>query len=350
MPAILKKDNLQQLLASLSQAYKLVLPVRENGMTFFRPYQTGLTIDPDYINTATSPKEFLFPQTEKMLSFKYRESADISITNEEPHAEKLAVFGARSCDLAGIAALDPVFGGRFPDPQYSTRRDNVLLVGLGCRRASASCFCQAFNIDPLACAGADIAMIELEDCFAIEARTARGHAQLANFSQLLEEDHSGGVKTSLSSAREALNRSFGSLPDPAGVKDFLDRQFELPYWEQIASRCLGCGICTYICPTCHCFDIFDVTRGKPDGNRYRCWDSCMFADFTGMAGGHNPRPTQKERVRNRFMHKLKYHLDRYEIGGCVGCGRCVEKCPVNLDIRQIINDINKLQGVEVNGQ
>ena len=129
---------------------------------------------------------------------------------------------------------------------------------------------------------------------------------------------------------------------PGRVKQVLDENFELPYWDKVFKKCLGCGICTYVCPTCHCFDIFDYVTGEFTGDRFRCWDSCMFPDFTLMAGGHNPRPSRKERVRNRFMHKLKYHLDRYNLDGCVGCGRCISKCPVNIDITQIIKDLKEV--------
>lgn len=350
MPAILEKNKLNALLKSLTREYRTFLPVRENGTTVFKPYEAGLEMDRDYINTITSLKGFLFPQTEKMMSFQYRGCGDVSITTAETEPEKQVIFGARSCDLAGIGALDPVFEGKFPDPQYINRRENTLLVGLGCRRAGPTCFCKSFHIDPQACEGADVALLELEDCFTVEARTERGRVLLEGIKPLLANADPAIAARRLNDAGAALDRTFSELPDPAGIKEILDHHFELPYWDEIAPRCIGCGICTYICPTCHCFDIFDFTRGKPDGSRFRCWDSCMYPDFTRMAGGHNPRPGKKERVRNRFMHKLKYHLDRYTVGGCTGCGRCVAMCPVNLDIRQIIKDIKNLKGVEGDGR
>lgn len=350
MPVILEKNKLHALLENLAGTYRLVIPVREEGLTRFTPYRAGLEMDRDYINTGTSPKEFLFPQTEKILAFVYQGCENVTITGADAEPTRQILFGVRSCDLAGIEALDPVFAGRFPDPLYRTRRENSILVGWGCRRAADTCFCQSFKIDPLACAGADVAMLELDDCFTMEARTDQGRLLLEQAASLLVETEPGYISAGLERIREELDSSFNWLPELAGVKDILDSEFELPYWEEIAPRCIGCGICTYICPTCHCFDIFDFTRGKPDGKRFRCWDSCLSPEFTRMAGGHNPRPGKKERVRNRFMHKLKYHLDRYGVHGCTGCGRCVARCPVNMDIRKVISDIKGRKGGEVLGR
>ncbi|MBO4352620.1 MAG: 4Fe-4S dicluster domain-containing protein, partial [Eggerthellaceae bacterium] len=120
--------------------------------------------------------------------------------------------------------------------------------------------------------------------------------------------------------------------------DKLEGMYDHPIWDNLSIKCLNCGTCTYVCPTCHCFDISQENRRK-DGVRFRCWDSCMFSEYTAMAGGHNPRPEKLERVRNRFMHKLNFFERRYGISLCVGCGRCVEKCPVALDITRLIDEI-----------
>jgi sulfhydrogenase subunit beta (sulfur reductase) len=144
--------------------------------------------------------------------------------------------------------------------------------------------------------------------------------------------------------KEIDGRSAGeikSAPPAKAIKPILDRIFEHPFWDTIHARCLKCGTCTYLCPTCHCFDISDETKGS-DGVRIRSWDSCQYPLFTKMASGHNPRTSQKERWRQRVMHKFRYYVDNFGAVSCVGCGRCVMLCPVNIDIRKIITDIAAL--------
>ena len=126
--------------------------------------------------------------------------------------------------------------------------------------------------------------------------------------------------------------------ETGALKKSLDNLFEDPLWNKLAEKCLGCGICTYLCPACHCFDILDEEAG-PDGKRIRIWDSCQFPLFTLQTSGFNPRPKVKERFRQRIMHKFSYLVDEHGVFGCSGCGRCVTACPVNLDIRQALNDI-----------
>jgi ferredoxin len=126
-----------------------------------------------------------------------------------------------------------------------------------------------------------------------------------------------------------------------GVPEKLKTMFESEIWDEIARKCVNCGACTYLCPTCHCFDINQEVRGE-DGVKYRCWDSCMFGDYTQMAGGHNPRPGKKERVRNRFMHKLCFFPERYNMLLCTGCGRCLENCPVQMDITSVIKRVQEV--------
>ena len=130
-----------------------------------------------------------------------------------------------------------------------------------------------------------------------------------------------------------------------GLKEKLDRSFENPIWQELTEKCLGCGVCTYLCPTCHCFDIVDETHAST-GQRMRTWDSCQFPQFTLQASGVNPRATVKERFRQRVMHKFSYMIESYEQIGCVGCGRCVTECPVNLDIRHVVNSISKQEVVQ----
>ncbi|MCL6561027.1 MAG: 4Fe-4S dicluster domain-containing protein [Firmicutes bacterium] len=338
---IIAKEKLPALLELISRDYRLIAPVREEDtVTLFKQVAGGREVDLDYHNSNIPPKAYLFPQSEKILSY-VREPGSLEI-REPGGSNKQVLFGVRPCDVKSILALDPVFNGAFPDEYYRDKRENTTLVALSCTRVMPTCFCGAFGSGPCDSRGADLMFTDLGEQYYVEIVTDKGLALV----DLYRELFSGRDLEKAAAAKDALalklSNSFYRQVDLTGVKEVLDCNFDLPYWEEISRKCIGCGICTFVCPTCHCFDIFDHTFGRSEGSRFRCWDSCMFPDFTRMAGGHNPRPTKKERVRNRFMHKLKYHQDRYGLDGCVGCGRCIDRCPVNMDITRIISDIKEV--------
>ncbi|MFZ5651004.1 MAG: 4Fe-4S dicluster domain-containing protein [Bacillota bacterium] len=330
-------ENLARFLDCLARDLKLVAPARdEEGIISFRPVDGAGQVLMDYQNSTVPPKTFFFPQTEKMFSFSYfKEGVKLDCVSGP---DKRVLFGVRPCDLRSILSLDPVFGGTFRDAYYMEKRENSTIIGMACSKPSPRCFCTTFGFGPADGEGADIMLTAAVSGYIVELRTDRG-SDLADSQRGLFE------------RKPAIEEAQAAPPvkklDLTGVKEVLDDNFDLEYWDRIFEKCLGCGICTYLCPTCHCFDIFDFAAGGPGGERRRGWDSCMFGHFTLMAGGHNPRPSKKERVRNRFMHKLKYHIDRYGLAGCSGCGRCVKACPVNIDIRRIITDLGE---VYKNGQ
>ncbi|MCS5695859.1 4Fe-4S dicluster domain-containing protein [Desulfofundulus thermocisternus] len=338
---IITRDNLRTWIDALIRDYTLVAPVREEEkVSLFKPVGSFTEIDLNYTNSTISPKGWLFPQTEEMFFFF---TSDNQINLEDACKPGTTIlFGLRPCDVKGIIALDPVFNGTYQDCYYQMRRQNTILVCLCCTRVERHCFCNSMGGGPTNGEEADLLLTEMEDGYGIEVLTSRGEELVNKYHQLFAVDGDNRVSKTRDEMGKKLASQFSRKVDISGIKEFLDQHFELPYWNELAQRCLGCGICTFICPTCHCFDIFDQSPDGESGVRSRCWDSCMFSHFTRMAGGHNPRPTKKERIRNRFLHKLKYHRDRYNLDGCVGCGRCINKCPVNIDIRQIIADLQEV--------
>lgn len=336
----ISSDRLNALVDEVARNSLLVGPVREEeGTVLFRPVNSSGELADGYLNSAVSPKEFFFSRTESMFSFKAREG---EVALKEPARPlEMVLFGVRPCDLRGIISLDPVFGGQFPDPYYQEKRNNTTIVALACESPSARCFCTTYGTGPADGEGSDIMLTRLDHIYLVKTHTGKGEALAERYRNFFTPDED---KKALAAGQKAAEELHGKVLklDLTGVKELLDSNFDLPYWAELAQRCLNCGICTYICPTCHCFNIFDLTRGGDQGVRCRGWDSCMNQDFTRMAGGHNPRPGKVERVRNRFMHKLKYHLDRYNLAGCYGCGRCAGACPVNIDIRQIIADLGEV--------
>lgn len=334
----IKKDQVKNLLTKIAQSSQLIAPIQSDGITLFKPVQSGEGVVLDYQNAVVPPKDFFFPQSEKMFSYDTNDPS-WAITPAEGVPNRV-LFGARPCDVKSILLLDKVFDAEFRDDYYIDKRNKTTVVAVSCNDCRHTCFCGAFGINPGQAEGADILLTDLGDRYLVEVLTDKGEKLVATCSDLFTGDDGSGVAAKAKAVAPALEKQMKI--DLDGVKAKLDNMFDHPMWETESLRCIGCGTCTFVCPTCHCFDIVDYNNQSSVGYRYRCADSCQFANFTRAAGGHQPRPSKKERTRQRFMHKLRYFVDRYGDFGCVGCGRCVEKCPVNLDIAQIINKVKEV--------
>ncbi len=327
MTFILPKKDLNANLKRWSANYTVYIPQKVEQYSQFQPYTEDAEIclgDPH--NTRYPPKALFLPQSETLL--KYNRVLQELETPIIPESARI-VFGIRPCDAQAITLLDTVFAAEDnPDPFWKQRRENTVLVGLGCSTPPSTCFCTTVNGGPFNTAGLDALLTDLGDVYAVETLTEKGRALFQNL-PLSSEAQDSMVAHTQQHAVDAMTPAF----ETAGLKDHLDQIFETEIWEEFAQSCLGCGICTFLCPTCFCFDIVDeVQRGA----RVRNWDTCMFRIYSQEASGHNPRPTCKERTRQRIMHKYSYWLDHIDQIGCTGCGRCVRYCPVGLDIRAML--------------
>jgi ferredoxin len=256
-------------------------------------------------------------------------------------AKESVLFGVRPCDAHSFVLLDMLFDQeKYRDPFYVDKREKTTVISLACVHPPyTTCFCTSVDGSPTASDGADILLTEIGTDYLAEFITAKGEKLLKYFADAPKvDDKAQAAKKAI--AEKAVQEIKSHIPAKA-VKPILDVNFENPFWNTIHQKCLACGTCTYLCPTCHCFDISDEVKGN-DGIRLRNWDSCMYPLFTKETSGHNPRPSQKERWRQRAMHKFKYFVDNFNAIACVGCGRCVMYCPVNIDIRKIVEDISKL--------
>lgn len=335
---VLEKNDLKKFIEVLLDAYRIFGPVKTACGEEFLEVKEPHLLRLDYQNTHRSPKHLFFPQTETLFYFASHGDTHHTKGRDNPSPDSSSILlGVRPCDAAAISCLDAVFEGNdYHDPYYTQKRDNTVIIGLSCTHPAATCFCTSVDCGPDSPAGADMLWFDLPERYFIQVMTQKGEEiiqrahTLFRRSTLQDEE---GKEEVVKNARQEISKIF----NVDGLVKKIDN-FDASCWERIHDKCLGCGICTYFCPTCHCFDITDDCSGSR-GRRIRTWDSCMFPSFTQHASGHNPRPTQKERMRQRIMHKFNYAMKNNKCLFCVGCGRCIAHCPVNLDVRYILSSI-----------
>lgn len=322
------RNALREWLAKLMAEQVLLAPQSVEGVYLFRPVADVEEIAFDYNQTTVSPKEWFFPPTETIFTIE-RQDRDVVLTHPEAPGPRV-MFGIRPCDAKALTILDRLFLAPPADELFRRRRENTALIGLACdKQQLPECFCTSLGGSPQEAANVDVLLATSGDGYVLQALTERGQ-QLLQGAALAE----GGVMPPAPEIRNAV--------PTAGAGERIRSLFNAPYWSRTADRCLGCKACTYVCPTCHCFDVRDC---QVEGNteRVRCWDGCQSQLFTKLAGGHNPRGKKAARLRQFYAHKYVYFPERFGVTQCVGCGRCAHVCPVNIDIRETLHDLQKLE-------
>ncbi len=320
----ISKQNFDRLPEVLARAGRTVIaPVRDGEVVTFGTIGPDTPICLDEINTRLSIKDRFFPRTEPLLTFRRTESG-IEMSDPDPTPDETIILGARGCDAASLLALDALFNWDFRDEAYNHRRENTTVISIACNNCDACCFCTSVGGSPHNTAGSDIMLSKTRDGgYLVEILTQKGEALAAELAGLLSD-----------APDETL--PYAEVPvkfDAQKVRSALEGNFDSPLWAELACTCLSCGCCTYVCPNCHCFDMHDEA-GKSGGARIRTWDSCQFPLFTKHTSGHNPRPTQASRWRQRIQHKFNYYPQKFNCVSCVGCGRCIRLCPVGIDISE----------------
>ncbi|MBN1889969.1 MAG: 4Fe-4S dicluster domain-containing protein [Thermoflexales bacterium] len=325
---IITQEALNAWLDRLAADYELIAPRTLDGLVLYQPVSSSADITFSYTRPKLSAKDVVFPPTERMVQI---EKTDQHVTVAEVEVRKRLVFGLRPCDAHGLAVLDAVFLKEPPDASYARQREAATLIGLACPQMWDGCFCTRMGGAPDDASHLDILLTAVENGYAVNAVTDKGRALVEG---LALQEREG------SPPRPAIVEGEPPLPPEQWPALFNDR-----YWDLLAERCIGCRICAYVCPTCRCFDVRDELAERRTRyaryDRLRAWDSCTGANYRVTAGGHNPRPTKGARLRNRFFCKFYYMHQDYDTSGCVGCGRCIEACPVNIDIVEMLQDVKR---------
>jgi ferredoxin len=339
------KKDLTDGIENARQAYRLIgaCPMQEGPYREFRELAAGEQADLDSVDTVLSAKAIAFPQSEVMFEYNLDENSEQANLLQAPAKDysPRAVVGIRPYDAAALAMLRKNFEtAEYRDPYWCNAYEACTFVGLAVNEPSSTDFSLSTGSGPFDEKGLDVLLVDAGKHYLAKVLSDKGVAFMKTAGWQNETD----TETALIQIEELKKAAEAKISsrvfyDKIKEQSILDL-YEAPFWEDVAFACINCGTCTFVCPTCWCFDIQDENYGK-QGTRMKLWDSCMFPLFSLHASGHNPRATKTMRVRQRFMHKLKYFLDKYEDGiMCVGCGRCVRLCPVNIDIRKVCNMMN----------
>lgn len=333
-------SQLDTLFETISSNGPLYIPVdNTSGKADFKRWEKGVRMS-KALKTVRSAKDFFFPKTENLVNFRMN-GKKIEVEDPRKELEDFVVFGVRSCDAASFAIVDDVYINQKPvDTYYKNRREHGTVVTLACTEPAQTCFCKLYGIDAAAPKG-DVSAWIADGSVYFQPNTDKGSRLIDGIKTLLKESDAKEVEAQQSETRKKVSKlPFADLDLSKYAGDKMLALFNSKVWDKLSETCLGCGTCTYVCPTCMCFDVrsFDTGGGI---KQFRCWDSCMYSDFTKMAAA-NPRLTQKERFRQRFMHKLVYYpMDHNGVKSCVGCGRCLESCPIHMNIVKVIKTINE---------
>ena len=330
-------DKLQAFFAKIAENAKLYLPIdNPDGTASYGEWSEGVAWS-NALNTTKSPKDFFFPQTEDLMKFK-TEGKNIEVIDVRRECEDFVIFGVRACDVKSFDILDRVFLTEPRDSYYAMKRAHGIIVSVACQKPAETCFCGTFGIDPATPAG-DISAWKTDDALYLQANTEKGERLMQSIASLTEDCDGAAVEAQQQKTGEIMKKlPLANLTTEKFGGDKTMTLFDDPAWKTLSESCLGCGTCTFVCPTCQCYDIKDFNTGN-GVIRYRCWDSCRYSEFTKMAHGNN-RISQVERFRQRFMHKLVYYPANNDgLFSCVGCGRCLSKCPISMNIVKVMKNV-----------
>ncbi len=337
------KNEIGKLYIELGEEFNFYAPIKEKGNLIFKRVLNPDDIVLDYLNSKVPPKEILFPKMEVLFEYKTDGKDVTEIIERTDLDEKNIIFGIRPCDAHSFVLLEDFFAfGDYQDEIFLKKRANTIVIGIGCNTPKSTCFCTSVEGHPFMKDDMDIFLVDLSEKYLVEGVSEKGKELMKRLKWLTD-----AKKQDIQKAEELSKQAEESFETKLDLKDIdkkLDPNFEHPIWAEISDICIGCGTCSFLCPTCTCFDVIDENdQYNNKGRRIRIWDTCQFCLYTLHTSGHNPRDSCIERCRNRILHKFCYYPENYNTLGCVGCGRCIQLCPVNNDLRAIIEKVNNIK-------
>lgn len=335
---ILKKKFFSNFISKLSKMQKLVGPVSKGYNNFaFEEVSSDSEISLKYIPTVLPLKKYFMPQRENLLEFKFGKGANVEAVVEY---EPMTIFGAHTCDLAGIQCLNMVFSERPKDYNYLTRKNKITLIGLECNDyCDEYASCHLVNAS-FPSGGYDLFFTDLGDYFIVHINTQTGDEIIdgMDFFKKADVSHMNDLDRLRDHKRKVFNNE---VPiESKYITELFDRSFSARVWKDLNERCLACGNCTNVCPSCYCFDIRDeLDLSMKKGVRYRVWDSCQLEPFAKVAGGINFRKERSARQRHRYYRKFRYSVERFSRFFCTGCGRCTRTCMASISLKETLNEL-----------
>jgi len=332
---ILKKEDFSKFINSFIKDHDIFAPVDKDNVIAYQKISSPDEIAVDYLNSKIPPKSIFFPQKDVLFNYEEKDG-DIVLEDAFEKGSPKIIFGVRPCDAKSFKLLDNFFAfGSFKDKNYLERRKETVVIGLGCNYPKLTCFCTSVEGNPFNKVDVDILFTDIGDKYLIEDVTEIGKKFISDIDEMLgnaSQEDIDKAETIKKKATEEI-KVFTNKED---IIKHLEDLYEDPMWEEVSKKCIRCGACTFLCPTCHCFDVIDENIDKHKGRRVRIWDTCQFPLFTFHGSGHNPRDKKNMRTRQRLYHKFSYYIKNYDLCGCVGCGRCIQSCPCNSDIRETL--------------
>ncbi|MEW6170341.1 MAG: 4Fe-4S dicluster domain-containing protein [Candidatus Omnitrophota bacterium] len=340
--ASLKKDNLNKWLEHLKKKAKLYAPKKKENLFVFRPVKDVSDISLKYIPTILPPKKYYFPQKEKLLKFSI---TPFKTSKAIENFEEFILFAVHTCDIAGIQCMDVVFRENPEDPNYLNRKEKMTIIGIECLEYCdkyANCTSMGNHVPR---GGYDLMMVDIGENFILHINSQKGENLIKDLDYIKETSDS--EMTQLERVRENKKKIFKdefNAPLP-GVYNTFDKNFDSSIWKDVGRRCVACGNCTAVCPTCYCFDVVDdIELSFNEGLRYRIWNSCQMDDFAKVAGGEDFRKGRDSRQRHRYYRKFKYPVDKFNRYFCTGCGRCTRTCMSDISLIETVNSLLKEDG------
>ncbi len=336
----LEKTSMGKFIESLKEGYRVVAPIKKENQFVFAKVESAGEVELEYLPTVLPPKKYLFPQKEKLGTF---DMGDTKLTDTSVEVEPMIIFAAHTCDIEGLECLDVVFNSDPADPYYKARKKSLLIIGFECMvPCDEYATCRTMDThNPKA--GYDVMITDVGSKYVLHVNSKEGKDLLEGNSALLDAGN-GEAKTLLAKTREEKLKRFDNKlkPEFSRLARLFGDSYTSPVWDEVGEKCLSCGNCTAVCPTCYCLDMYDkVKLDTTGGERKRVWDSCQLEEFASVAGGENFREERSSRQRHRYYRKFDYSVKKYHKFFCTGCGRCSRTCMAGISLIETVNSLDE---------